>query len=100
VLTRSQIDEAPEESVDVELYNYVVPSQSELVGKSIRQIGLREKANALVVGIERNNERILNPESQITIHPNDSLFMVANKNRLEKFLSQFDPRDANELVVT
>jgi monovalent cation:H+ antiporter-2, CPA2 family len=90
VLTRSQTDETDNEVADVELYHYVVPPQSKLIGKSIRQIGLREKANALVVGIERNHQRILNPESQMNIHANDSLFIVANRKRLHEFFEGFD----------
>jgi hypothetical protein len=35
-------------------------------------------ANALVVGIERNNDRILNPESYTVLQPRDNLFIVGN----------------------
>ena len=76
----------------MELYNYFVGEHNLLAGKTIRDAGLRENANALVVGIERNNERILNPESDITLQSGDNLFIVANRKQLKAILSRFDKK--------
>lgn len=75
---------------EVALYNYFISKNNALIGKSIRQSGLREKANALVVGIERDDERILNPESDITLMANDNLFIVANPGKIKDHLLQFE----------
>jgi len=89
----------PEENSDqnfvgeVELYNYIIHENSALINKSIRETGLREKANALVVGIERNDERILNPDSDIRLQLNDNLFIVANKRRVRDFLLNFEKKE-------
>jgi CPA2 family monovalent cation:H+ antiporter-2 len=37
-------------------------NKEELIGKSISESHIREKANGMVVGIERNGKRLLNPE--------------------------------------
>jgi CPA2 family monovalent cation:H+ antiporter-2 len=74
---------------EVALYDYYVSENNELRGRSIRESGLREKANAIVVGIERNDERILNPGSDTTLLANDILFIVGNPKMIKDFLSRF-----------
>lgn len=51
----------------------------DFIGKTIRDAQLREKTNGLVVGIERNNERILNPESDEILKKNDIVWLVGDK---------------------
>ncbi len=78
------------EVTQVELYEYVIPEHSALVGKTVRASGLREKANALVVGIERSNERFLNPESAFVLAANDILFIVGNKRSIKNMFRQLE----------
>lgn len=58
-------------------------TNSEYVGKSIREAAIREKTNGLVVGIERNNERIINPESHMMLKMHDILWLVGDKKLIE-----------------
>ncbi|ANE52333.1 cation:proton antiporter [Flavisolibacter tropicus] len=67
---------------EVTLHKHFVDNTSPLRSLSIRQTGLREKAGALVVGIERNNERLLNPESELILQEGDTVFIVGNKRKL------------------
>lgn len=85
VLMRPEANPASEEFAEVELCMHKINAKSQFVGKTIRETGLREKAKALVVGIERNNERMLNPESDLVFKPDDMLFVVGNKKRLNEF---------------
>jgi CPA2 family monovalent cation:H+ antiporter-2 len=55
---------------------------SEYIGKSIRDSGIREKYNGLVVGVERNGERILNPDSTTVLQPEDLLWVVGETTPL------------------
>ncbi|RYZ51990.1 MAG: hypothetical protein EOO14_17305, partial [Chitinophagaceae bacterium] len=55
--------------------------------------GLRENANALVVGIENKSQRILNPESDMTLKEDDVLFIVGNKTRVKTLLRRHDARE-------
>lgn len=71
---------------EISLQNLTVTRDSRLFRKTIRKSGLREQARALVVGVERNGERILNPDSALTLDENDIVWIVCNKNQLERFL--------------
>lgn len=57
----------------------------EFIGKSIRESQIREKTKGLVVGIERNRKRILNPESHIILEQFDILWVVGSKKLLSNF---------------
>lgn len=57
----------------------------EFIGKSIRESQIREKTRGLVVGIERNRKRILNPESHLILEPSDILWVVGSKKLLAGF---------------
>ena len=50
---------------------------SSLVGKTIRSSRIREQLRGLVVGIERGNSRMLNPDPDTILHADDLLLMVA-----------------------
>jgi CPA2 family monovalent cation:H+ antiporter-2 len=85
-LIRPQDQSLVPEQVEVELFDYLVIENSPLIGKSIRETGLRENASALVVGIERKNERILNPESTFVLQQGDLVFIVGNRRQLKTIL--------------
>ena len=57
-------------------------SNEEFVQKRIGQF--REKTGGLVVGIERNGNRILNPESHIILEKNDIIWVVGDKKRMNE----------------
>ncbi|NRT12863.1 cation:proton antiporter [Flavobacterium sp. 14A] len=53
-------------------------SNNEFIGLSVGQSKLRERTNGLLVGMERNGERILNPESSVVLQKDDILWIVGN----------------------
>ncbi len=57
---------------------------NKLIGKSIRDSGLREKVNGLVVGLERNNVRTLNPNPHIVLEQDDLLLIVGETQKMNK----------------
>ncbi|THF51623.1 sodium:proton antiporter [Flavobacterium supellecticarium] len=75
--------EVPESVTEAQivLQQYELTNQ-EFIGKSIRESQLRERTGGLVVGIERNGERILNPESHLILERNDILWLVGDKKLL------------------
>jgi len=88
-LFEAQPTDANEESSrdkEISLQNLTITKDSRLFRKTIRKSGLREQARALVVGLERNGERILNPDSSMTLDQNDIIWVVCNRDRLERFL--------------
>ncbi|MGE0631795.1 MAG: cation:proton antiporter regulatory subunit [Pseudobdellovibrionaceae bacterium] len=54
-------------------------SDSKYLGRSIRDSGIREEVKGLIVGIERNAQRILNPDSALTLQEGDLLWIVGDQ---------------------
>lgn len=77
--------DAHAESISLE--KLVVDEHTGLKGQSIRDSSIREKTNGLVVGIERNGKRILNPGSDTVFEWDDIVWLVGN-SRLIKKLSE------------
>jgi CPA2 family monovalent cation:H+ antiporter-2 len=70
-----------------ELYNLesvLLEPSSPYVDKSIREVGLSEEFGAMIVGIERGSERILNPESSVKIRPGDVIWVFGHKSKLKE----------------
>ncbi len=73
---------------DISLHHIVVGEGSEFDGKTIKESGIREKTKGLIVGIERNGERILNPESTVMLLGHDLLWIVGNTKRIHYLLKK------------
>ena len=67
---------------EISLEQFVVRPGSNLDGKTIKQSAIRERTKGLIVGIERNEERILNPESSVELQAGDRLWIVGNARRI------------------
>jgi len=66
----------------VSLHHFTISINSSLVGKTIRESRIRERSKGLVVGIERNRQRIVNPESDLLFEENDKVWLVGNEKRI------------------
>ncbi len=53
------------------------------IGKSIRESGIRETTDGLVVGLERAGQRILNPDASESILDGDLLWIVGNTEKIK-----------------
>lgn len=60
----------------------IVDEHTQLKGRSIRDSGLREHTNGLVIGIERNNQRILNPDSTTVFEWGDIIWLVGERMKI------------------
>lgn len=60
----------------------IVNEYTKLKGRDIRSSGLREKTDGLVIGIERENERILNPDSTTVFEWGDVVWIVGNHAKI------------------
>ena len=60
-----------------------VSEKSPYVNRTIRDVGFGEQFGGLVVGIERANQRILNPESTTLIHPSDVVWIFGHRDRIK-----------------
>jgi CPA2 family monovalent cation:H+ antiporter-2 len=85
------LENGESEEVDIDeiaLKKIVVDEHTKLNGMSIRNSGLREKTNGLVIGIERGNERILNPDSSFVFQWGDILWIVGERKRIRQLIGQ------------
>ncbi|QDK39756.1 cation:proton antiporter [Bdellovibrio sp. NC01] len=71
-----------EETPDYSLEQYLVTADSDCVDKTIRECGLREKTHGLVVGLERDGQRILNPDSLEVLQVGDLLWIVGDRDSI------------------
>lgn len=77
--TESGANVSPEEIV---LEKLMVDERTQLKGLSIKESNIREKTDGLVVGIERNGERILNPTSTTIFEWDDVVWLVGNRKKI------------------
>jgi monovalent cation:H+ antiporter-2, CPA2 family len=68
---------------DIGIHKIVVDEHNKLRGKSIRDSGIREQTNGLVIGIESNKERILNPPSDTLFEWGDIVWIAGNRKKIQ-----------------
>ncbi|NEM98485.1 cation:proton antiporter domain-containing protein [Pontibacter burrus] len=78
------LPEVEGEKENVALQKLLVSGGSVLLGKSIRNSGVRSQTNGLIVGLERNGERIPNPDSELIFEEGDLVWIVGNPDRIRK----------------
>ena len=88
---KSVFEEREEEIVefdvnDIALKKILIDGDCKYIGKSIREGKIREELLSQVVGIEREGNRILNPESSQVLFSGDILWMVGNIKKLREFI--------------
>lgn len=78
------------------LDSLTLDKDSPYVNKSINQCGLREAVQGLIVGVERGEKRILNPDVSFVLEPGDLLWLVGDRDKLKKVEEQGEPAKASE----
>jgi CPA2 family monovalent cation:H+ antiporter-2 len=73
---------------DISLEKILVDEHSRLKGIDIRSSGLREHTDGLVIGIERDKARILNPDSGTVLQWGDLVWIVGNRKKIHEISQQ------------
>lgn len=73
---------------DIGLKKILITPSCKYIGKSIRESKIREDLIGQVVGLEREDERILNPDSSQIIRENDMLWIVGNIKKLREYIQK------------
>jgi CPA2 family monovalent cation:H+ antiporter-2 len=76
-------EDAASNGNDIVLQKIIVDEHNRLKGLSILESGIREKTDGLIVGIERDEERILNPYSSEKLQWNDIIWIVGNRKKIQ-----------------
>ncbi|MBR5095131.1 MAG: cation:proton antiporter, partial [Oscillospiraceae bacterium] len=71
------------------LYATVIPvaQAPEIQGKSIRSSGLREKYDCMILGLQRDKLPILQPDVNMTIQPDDLIWVLGTRKMAAKLLA-------------
>lgn len=69
---------------EITLNKIIVDNHTALRGKTIRASCIREITNGVVVGIERNGQRILNPASDTVFEWDDIVWIVGDQKKIEE----------------
>jgi CPA2 family monovalent cation:H+ antiporter-2 len=72
---------------DIGLQNFTITRDSRLCNQSLDHSGIRQSGKALVVGVERNGERILNPNSSLVLLEGDIIWIVGVSDQIREFVS-------------
>jgi CPA2 family monovalent cation:H+ antiporter-2 len=87
-LDKHEIDE-PEDIIKEDIILQQLELKNRIcIGKSIRESQIREKTHGIIVGIERNGKRILNPESHWILESDDILWIAGDRKKINEFLKQ------------
>jgi len=79
IVTQSQ-------NLSLSLEEITISEESHLVGKAIKESGIREKHNAIVIAVKRNEEMYFNPSPNLKFLPKDILIMIGEKAKLLKII--------------
>lgn len=77
------------DTANYRLRHLKVTPDSEIAGRSIRHSGIREKYNAMVVGIERSGKRLINPDTDMDILADDIVWVVGEQTKLDVLFKDF-----------
>lgn len=73
---------------EIILQKIVVDEHNKLKGNTIRSSHIRERTNGLVVGIERDKQRILNPDSETVFEWDDIIWIVGERKKIQELNNQ------------
>jgi len=68
---------------DFAVHKIIVDETNKLKGKTIRDSGIRERTGGLVIGIERDNYRVLNPDPDLTFKWGDIVLIAGERGKLQ-----------------
>lgn len=73
---------------EMEIHYSVVSEGSNYLGVSLHDTDLRNRYNALVIAVERNDEFILNPPPSVVFQKDDTVWFVATEAKAEQLLKE------------
>jgi len=67
---------------EAELDTMEIPQGSAMIGRSLREIPLRQQTGASIVAIERAGQRLINPGPDEVLHPGDRVLLLGQIDQL------------------
>ncbi len=82
-----QVELPPVDSV-LKLTSIQLVETDSFINKTLRECGLREAVQGLIVGLERNGQRFLSPDSSMTLMSGDLIWMVGDPEKIKNLRNQ------------
>lgn len=83
MMSAASIEEPKHLLSDFVLKAFLLEAGDVLIGKTIRNSKIRESFSGMVVGLERDNVRILNPNPNMVLQVDDLLLIVGSEEKLQ-----------------
>lgn len=83
-----------DEDASYALRPFEVQNNSRVLHRSIRDSGIREQFDCMVVGIERQGQRLRSPKSDLVLEEKDLLWVVGNVRQLHHLQEHFQARES------
>ena len=78
-----------DQNLDLNIDEISVSKTPSFIGKTIKQTNIRENYDLMIVCIIKNdNSTIINPQSDHIIDKNDTIMVIGDKEKLDKFVSE------------
>ncbi|MDR2626873.1 MAG: cation:proton antiporter [Dysgonamonadaceae bacterium] len=79
----------------VDLRSFTIEKDSFLTGKTIRESGVGQQYNCVIVGIEREDTSMMNPDSAIVLEPGDLIWVVGEVENIQRLVGSWELRTKN-----
>lgn len=77
----------------VTLERFTITPDNQLIGTTLMQSGIREQAQCIVMGIERDGRRITNPDPSFEFQEGDIVIAAGETERIKQFVLSMAPQD-------
>ncbi|MDR1408037.1 MAG: cation:proton antiporter [Tannerella sp.] len=95
-----KMNEADDEAIHhIVLSNYIVEARSPFEGKTVRELNTRERAECMIIGIDRNGHSITNFTADLRIAKDDVLWIAGEKEDVNMFGRKYadDEKDREKM---
>ncbi len=77
----------------VTLERFTITPDNQLIGTTLMQSGIREQAQCIVMGIERDGRRITNPDPSFEFQEGDIIIAAGETERIKQFVLSMAPQE-------
>lgn len=78
-------EELPEDELDVVVTSILLSEKSQLANRKIAQSEVRNYG-CMIIGVERGEDSVMNPPADLTMLPDDIIWLVGDKKNLDKII--------------
>ncbi len=71
---------------EYEISVYDLPENSQIVGKSLAELDIRQKYSITLLAIRRGSEQIINPSGEVHLEANDQLILFGKPEKIYEFI--------------